>query len=153
MKFTIYVFTIFILIFAVTLELKSQSVISALSQDDYCKEAVDKAKERISNSDIGKEAEIWINSLNENNIKLKLILDEEGFLLLVSSLKLKKKLITDGEALTYGDSEILINLINTAERLGAPPSAYLKQKLLRRINNSVNKKWEGIINTLCGLTN
>lgn len=150
MRTIIYVITICLFLFTGAVDIRTQSFNVAFAPVEDFKDAVNKAKEEILKSDIGSETQSWLNSLKENNIKLKLIFDEEGFDLMVSTVRLGKRLINEGNVLKYEDIVMLLKLLNTVERLGAPPSSNLKEKIFQRINNSVNKKWDGIINTLCG---
>ena len=112
------------------------------------KELMEDAKHQLKDSDIGEKLTIWHSELKVNSFKIKMIFDEEGFVLMLKIISLGKKMSNPENTLSDTDTGNIISFISVAERLGCEAPEGLKEVLVSRIANCTGKTWQETIRIL-----
>jgi len=114
------------------------------------KDLVEETKLQLKDSDIEVRLTEWHTELKANSFKLKMIFDEEGFVLMLKMISLGKKISNPENTLSDTDTGNIISFISAAERLGCEAPPGLREILVKRIGNCSGKTWQESIHILKG---
>jgi hypothetical protein len=102
---------------------------------------INEARLELKGTEIGLMMEQWHSELKANNIKLKLVFDEEGFVQMLQMISLSRRIIDKGETLSQNDVNDVVMFLSTLERLGCKAPPGLKEELSIQFNNCIGKTW------------
>ncbi|MBZ0202732.1 MAG: hypothetical protein K8I03_06925 [Ignavibacteria bacterium] len=109
------------------------------------KDLISMIRSEIKDSETGCKLEEWYRNLKKNNIKIKLIFDETGFILSLKMVSLSKKLFRDSDILNSEDVSDIINFTGTLERLGCQAPSGLINSISYKLNVCIGKNGSEII--------
>jgi hypothetical protein len=110
--------------------------------------AIDEVKAELNGTEIGSKLDLWHSSFKTNNLKLKMLFDEEGFVLMLKVISLGNRLIRDDASLESSDVKNLLSFMSVAERLGCKAPSGLIDKISKSLNSGTGKKWKECIEIL-----
>lgn len=109
------------------------------------KDLISMIRSEIKDSETGCKLEEWYSNLKKNNIKIKLIFDETGFILSLKMVRLSKRLFCDSDILNSEDVSDIINFTGTLERLGCQAPSGLINSISYKLNVCIGKNGSEII--------
>lgn len=113
-------------------------------------DALNEIKIELKGTEIGQKLEVWHNSLKTNNIKIKMLFDEEGFISILKMINLSNRLTRDNLPLETSDVTDIKSFIAITERLGCEMPTGLKDELLIIFTKSIGKTKPEILHVFKG---